>query len=83
MVHSNLLFWLIAGTGCVVVAWWLALRPRAVMRAIATPASVLVIVMAVLLCLMALTGTDLSDLCSSMRALRLSGLEDFAVRMRA
>lgn len=73
MAPPNLLFWLAAGTGCVVVAWWLAVRPGASLRTIATPVSALVIIMAVLLCLLALTGQDAHDLGSTMRALTLSG----------
>ncbi len=83
MAHSNVLFWLIAGAGCVFVGWWLAVRPGATMRAIATPVSALVILMAVLLCLLVLTGSDLNDLVSCIGGLRLSGLSDAAISMRA
>jgi len=68
----NLLFWLVAVTGCIIVAWWLAVRPGASLRTIATPASALIIIMAVLLCLLALTGADAEDLGNTLRA-ALSG----------
>ena len=53
-----LLFWLVTITGAIFAGWWLAVRPGAWMRTIATPVSVLVIVMAVLLCMLTATGRD-------------------------
>jgi hypothetical protein len=69
MTTSDLLLWMMLFTGSIVAAWWLTVRPGASLRGAAAPASALVIVMAVLLCLMALTGQEPEDLVASARSL--------------
>lgn len=59
MSTEKLLFWVVTFTGSVVAGYWLAVRPGSTYRNIATPVSALVILMAVLLCLLALSGQDL------------------------
>lgn len=55
---DNFLFWLVASTGAIVASWWLSVRPGSSMKDIQTPVSFLVVVMAVLLCLLAVTGQE-------------------------
>lgn len=61
MGSERILFWAMAFAGSVVGGWWLSARPGAICRDIATPIAVLVIIMAVLLALLVLTGQDVND----------------------
>lgn len=61
MGSERILFWAMAFAGSVVGGWWLSARPGAICRDIATPIAVLIIIMAVLLALLALTGQDVDD----------------------
>ncbi|MGE0479723.1 MAG: hypothetical protein AB7Q17_04550 [Phycisphaerae bacterium] len=61
MVQNQLLFWILAFSGCVLSGWWLAIRPGAICRDVGTPVAFLVILMAVLLCVLALTGQDVTS----------------------
>ncbi len=70
MTTEQLLFWIIAFAGGIVAAWWLSVRPTANFRGVATPVAFLVIVMAALLCMLAVTGQDVSDLTASIQSLR-------------
>jgi len=73
MTSEQLAFWTISFAGSIVAGWWLAVRPGATMREIATPVTFLIIVMAVLLCLLALTGQDLEGFAGDVRALAFGG----------
>ncbi len=48
--------WILTIAAAALVAWWLSLRPRASYRGVSGTMSVLIVLMAVLLCVLALTG---------------------------
>lgn len=56
---DQVVFWLFVFAGAVLAGWWLAMRPGATFRDVATPVSFLVLTLAVLLCMLALTGQDI------------------------
>ena len=62
MPTDRIIFWTLASAGAVVAGWWLAVRPAATLRDIATPVSFLTIIVAILLCLLVFTGQDLNGL---------------------
>ena len=49
-------FWMLVIAATALSGWWLTLRPGASYRGIASPVGVLIIVMAVLMCLLAIDG---------------------------
>jgi hypothetical protein len=59
MSVQQFLFWTLAFSGAIVAGWWLAVRPAASPRDLATPVSVLLMLLAVLLGILALTGQDI------------------------
>lgn len=64
MSTEQFLFWTLAFSGAIVAGWWLAVRPASSMRDLATPVSVLVLVLAALLGFLALTGQDVGSFTS-------------------
>ncbi len=64
MEPSQFLFWTLAFAGSILAGWWLAVRPAATTRALATPVSVLVLLMAVLLGMLAISGQDFESFTS-------------------
>lgn len=50
--------WVLAVAGTGLCAWWLAVRPGASSRAIASPVCVLILVMTAMLSMLALQGQD-------------------------
>jgi hypothetical protein len=48
--------WPLVIVAAVLAGWWLALRPRASYRGVATPVSLLIVVAAILLCVLALSS---------------------------
>lgn len=64
MLTREFLFWTLTLTGGVAAGWWLAVRPESSFRSVATPVSVLTILMAVLLCMLAVTGQDVRSVAS-------------------
>lgn len=57
------LFWIFTFSGSLLAGWWLAVRPASTARQYSvTPLAVLLLVMAVLLCLLILTGTSAHNL---------------------
>ncbi len=68
MASSSILLWVLLIAGSILAAWWLAVRPGASLRNLATPVAALIILMAVLLCLLALTGQEPGDLIANAKA---------------
>ncbi|TWT43852.1 hypothetical protein RAS1_02520 [Phycisphaerae bacterium RAS1] len=64
MIARGFLFWMLTLTGGIAAGWWLTVRPGSSFRAVATPVSFLTILMAVLLCLLAVSGQDLQTVAS-------------------
>ncbi len=58
MLFGQSAFWISAGAGAVVAGWWLSVRPGASGRDLASPISFLALLLAVLICLLTLTGQD-------------------------
>ena len=58
MPLERFIFWLVAVAATVVASWWLSIRPGACYRGAAPTASFLLVVLALLLCMLALTGQD-------------------------
>ncbi len=48
--------WMLVIVAAALAGWWLAVRPRASYRGIATPVSFLIIIAAILMCVLALSG---------------------------
>ncbi len=64
MTLDRIVFWMLIGAGAVLAGWWLAVRPASAGRDLATPVSFMTIVLAVLLCLLVLSGEDVSGVSS-------------------
>jgi hypothetical protein len=64
METEQFLFWVLTFSGAVVAGWWLAVRPASSARDLATPVSVLVLLLAVLLGFLAITGQDVNTFTS-------------------
>ncbi len=63
MPSEALLFWIFIFSGSLLAGWWLAMRPASTARQHSvTPVAVLLLVAAVLLCLLILTGTSAHNL---------------------
>ena len=58
MPLERFLFWVVAVTATVTAGWWLSIRPGACYRGSATTVSFLLVALAVLLGMLALTGQD-------------------------
>jgi O-antigen/teichoic acid export membrane protein len=52
------IYWVLTVLMSMLAGWWLAARPGASMRGIATPVSLLILALACLLCVLALKRTD-------------------------
>ncbi len=66
MSRELLIFWIFIVAGAALAGWWLAVRPGASPRAntpreSGTPVALLILVLAVLLCLLAMTGLSADD----------------------
>ncbi len=48
--------WLLTIAAAALTAWWLSMRPRASYRGVSATMSVLIVLMAVLLCVLAFSG---------------------------
>jgi len=48
--------WVLVIVAAALAGWWLAVRPRASYHGIATPVSFLIIIAAILMCVLALSG---------------------------
>jgi hypothetical protein len=62
-----ILFWTIAAAGTTLCGWWMAARPAALLPRIGVPVASLVLLLAVLVCLLMLSGGDVGDLVRQMR----------------
>ncbi len=63
MPSEALLFWIFIFSGSLLASWWLAVRPASTARQNSvTPVAVLILVVAVLLCLLIVTGTSAHNL---------------------
>jgi hypothetical protein len=71
MNTNSYLFWVLAFTGSVLAGWWLAVRPAASLRNLATPVAAMAVLLAVLLALMGFTGQDVHGFTSSVYDLTL------------
>ncbi len=58
MTPEHLVFWIVSAAGCTLAGWWLSVRPQASYRGIAAPVSGLLILMAITLCMLAVSGQD-------------------------
>ena len=58
MPIERFIFWIVAVAATVTAGWWLSIRPGACYRGAATTVSCLLVVLALLLCMLALTGQD-------------------------
>jgi hypothetical protein len=63
---DRIVFWTVSITAAVICGWWLAVRPGASMKGIATPVTALVLLLTTLLAMLALSGTDLPAVTSGM-----------------
>ena len=63
MPRETLLFWIFVFSGSLLAGWWLTMRPASTARRRSpTPTAVLLLIMAVLLCLLVLSGTSAGGL---------------------
>ncbi|MCH7871117.1 MAG: hypothetical protein IID33_05400 [Planctomycetes bacterium] len=63
MPLETLLFWIFAFSGSLLAGWWLTMRPESTARRHSpTPTAILLLIMAVLLCLLVLSGTSAGGL---------------------
>lgn len=58
MPLERFIFWVVAVAATVVAGWWLSIRPGACYRGGATTVSFLLVALAILLGMLALTGQD-------------------------
>lgn len=64
-IHNPILFWVLVAAGSTAAGYWLAVRPAGGLREFATPVSVLVLILAVLLCMLVITGTTPTEFISN------------------
>lgn len=63
MPSEALLFWIFIFSGSLLAGWWLAVRPTSTARQDSvTSVAVLILIVAVLLCLLIVTGTSAHNL---------------------
>jgi len=64
-------FWFLVIAAAALAGWWLSVRPRATYRSVSTTMSALIVLMAILLCVLAINGQW--GLPAAVRAPSLSG----------
>lgn len=69
MALHQYVFWLVSISGAVLAGWWLAVRPGASMRDVATPVSALAIVLALLMAMLSFSGQGLGSFASEVFAM--------------
>lgn len=66
MQREAIVYWTLLIAGTTLAAWWLAVRPGASLRDFATPAAFLTVMLAVLMCMLAVTNTPADAFFSGM-----------------
>lgn len=69
MFREPTTFWVFAICGAALAGWWLAVRPGPQNRDLATPVAFLIVLLAVLLCLLAISDTSANQLAGSIYGL--------------
>ena len=73
MSREVVVFWTFIFAGSTLAGWWLAVRPSITPRDVATPVAFLIVVLAVLLCLLALCGTSPGEFAGGLYQMLVGG----------